>query len=278
MTESKIIPIEESSITFPYLRKFNLIMGVLHAVQAIIMTILGATAFPDFSRPLTTFYLEGVGPGQGLDGSFFSPETAVAYTFSAVGVWVAGFLGMSAVAHLLIAGPFYNYYVNGLKNYINKIRWIEYAISSSFMIVFISLLFGIWGIWELFLIFMINASMNFFGYSQELVNDKTRMESGNISWASYLFGWWAGIAPWVVSFAYFLQAAGQDPGPPEFVYWILITQLLLFQSFAFNMLLQYLRIGPWRDYLFGERMYQILSLVAKTILAWLVFGGLFQPE
>ena len=86
------------------------------------------------------------------------------------------------------------------------------------------------------------------------------------------------LSPWVVSFAYFLQAAGQDPGPPDFVYWILITQLLLFQSFAFNMLLQYLRIGPWRDYLFGERMYQILSLVAKTILAWLVFGGLFQPE
>ena len=29
---------------------------------------------------------------------------------------------------------------------------------------------------------------------------------------------------------------------------------------------------------YGERMYQILSLVAKTLLAWLVFAGVFQPQ
>jgi hypothetical protein len=39
------------------------------------------------------------------------------------------------------------------------------------------------------------------------------------------------------------------------------------------MLLQYKKVGPWRDYLFGERMYVLLSLVAKSALAWQVFGG-----
>ena len=31
--------------------------------------------------------------------------------------------------------------------------------------------------------------------------------------------------------------------------------------------------GKWRDYLFGERIYILLSLLAKSALAWQVFGG-----
>lgn len=36
------------------------------------------------------------------------------------------------------------------------------------------------------------------------------------------------------------------------------------------MILQYRKIGKLADYLYGERVYIILSLVAKSILAWLV--------
>lgn len=53
------------------------------------------------------------------------------------------------------------------------------------------------------------------------------------------------------------------------------------------MILQYKRVGWWSDkywgyqkggYYFGEIGYQILSLVAKTLLLWLVFGGTNQPN
>ena len=37
------------------------------------------------------------------------------------------------------------------------------------------------------------------------------------------------------------------------------------------MILQYKKGGPWKDYLYGERAYIILSLLAKTTLAWLIF-------
>jgi hypothetical protein len=43
------------------------------------------------------------------------------------------------------------------------------------------------------------------------------------------------------------------------------------------MVLQYRGTGPWRDYLYGERFYIILSFVAKTILSWIVFVGIFAP-
>ena len=49
-------------------------------------------------------------------------------------------------------------------------------------------------------------------------------------------------------------------------------------SFAINMVLQYKGVGRWKDYLYGERIYIVLSLVAKSILAWLAFGGILQPQ
>ncbi|MCX6806068.1 MAG: hypothetical protein NTY56_01330, partial [Patescibacteria group bacterium] len=47
--------------------------------------------------------------------------------------------------------------------------------------------------------------------------------------------------------------------------------------FALNMFLQYKKIGPWKNYLYGERVYIILSFVAKTALAWQVFTGTLRP-
>jgi hypothetical protein len=43
------------------------------------------------------------------------------------------------------------------------------------------------------------------------------------------------------------------------------------------MLLQYKQVGPWKNYLFGERMYIVLSLLAKTALAWMIFAGTLAP-
>ena len=63
---------------------------------------------------------------------------------------------------------------------------------------------------------------------------------------------------------------------PNFVYAIFIVYLILFMSFAVNQVLQYKGVGKWRDYLFGEREYIVLSFIAKTVLVWLVFAGLFK--
>jgi hypothetical protein len=43
------------------------------------------------------------------------------------------------------------------------------------------------------------------------------------------------------------------------------------------MVLQYKKVGKWRDYTFGEKVYVILSLVAKSLLAWQVFAGTLRP-
>lgn len=59
---------------------------------------------------------------------------------------------------------------------------------------------------------------------------------------------------------------------------IYVSLFVLFNLFAINMLLQYRGVWKWQDYLYGERAYIVLSLVAKSLLAWQVyFGALNTP-
>ncbi len=46
---------------------------------------------------------------------------------------------------------------------------------------------------------------------------------------------------------------------------------------ALNMVFQYRRIGPWRNVLYGERVYMVLSPVAKSAPAWPVLAGALRP-
>jgi hypothetical protein len=56
-----------------------------------------------------------------------------------------------------------------------------------------------------------------------------------------------------------------------------VSLFVSFNVFAFNMVVQYAKVGRWRDYLYGERVYMLLSLAAKTLLAWQVFSGTLRP-
>ena len=95
---------------------------------------------------------------------------------------------------------------------------------------------------------------------------------GKPKWLSYWFGCFAGLIPWV-GIVIYVWAPGIPGGvsPPGFVYGIMASLFVLFNCFSINMILQYKQVGPWRDYLFGEKVYIILSLTAKALLAWQVF-------
>ena len=93
---------------------------------------------------------------------------------------------------------------------------------------------------------------------------------GRPSWLPFWFGSFAGIVPWV-AVAIYVWAPGLKVSPPAFVYGIIVTLFVFFNCFAVNMVLQYKQVGPWRDYLFGEKVYIMLSLTAKALLAWQVF-------
>ncbi len=249
---------------FPKLRRFNLVMGFLHLIQGIFMIVISNdTTYPIFTNFLT------------FDISTFSlvPDPQLLYELP-FGPAVAVFLLLSAFAHFSLASYGYKWYVRNLKKGMNPARFYEYALSSSLMIVLIGMLVGIWDLGAIILIFAVNATMNLFGIMMEYHNQY--IEKTN--WISFIFGSFAGIVPWIVIMVSFLSAVSSaDAQPPGFVYAIIPTIFVFFNIFALNMWLQYKKVAKWADYLFGERAYIVLSLLAKTTLAWMIFSGTLAP-
>jgi len=259
--------------TYRKLRRFNLIMGGLHLIQGILMILLATSVIQkiaEFSPKITQFYIAYNTQTQSL-------ETASRVLFELpFGILVGVFLLLSALAHALIAVPnkLNAIYNRDLARGINKFRWFEYAPSSSLMIVLIATLFGIYDIASLLLIFVVNASMNLFGLLMEQLN--ANRGEAKVRWGPFVWGSFAGLAPWAVILLY-MFGTGNFDRVPWFVWAIVGSYFVVFNAFPVNMILQYKKVGKWQDYLYGERAYIVLSLVAKSILAWLVLFGAMQP-
>jgi hypothetical protein len=108
--------------------------------------------------------------------------------------------------------------------------------------------------------------MILFGWLQEATNPP---DTQRVTMKPFWFGCIADAAPWL-AIGYNLVAADQVPG---FVVGIFVSLFVFFNSFALNQWLQYRKVGRWRGYLFGEKAYLVLSLVAKSALAWQIFAG-----
>lgn len=252
------------------LLNFNLIMGGFHFIQGLIMLFLSTSVIQkigEFQPIIKQNFLRFDETSRMLVS-----DSKELFTLP-FGLLVATFLFVSAIAHLII---YLNKekYVGNLKLGINKFRWFEYALSSSIMIVLIATLFGIYDIGTLILIFLINASMNLFGLDMELLNSGA--DKKNVNWGPFIWGSVAGIAPWIVILTYMFGTGNFDM-VPWFVWAIVGTYFVAFNIFPINMILQYKKVGKWKDYLYGERVYITLSLIAKSVLAWLVLFGAMQP-
>lgn len=252
-----------ANITTKSLRRFNLIMAGLHAAQGVAVLLLSKS----FNLTITGSYLSFNPTAKHLE-----PATAPLFDIS-LPLLIAAFFFMSAVAHVVIATVYGRWYEKGLKLGINKARWIEYAVSASTMMVAIALLVGVYDAASLGMIFALTAIMNLMGLVMEIHNQTTK----KTSWLSYFIGCFAGAIPWLVIALYMWLGAANGSSAPDFVYGIFVSIFLFFNCFAINMFLQYKKIGRWRDYLYGERAYIILSLVAKSLLAWQVFAGTLRP-
>lgn len=183
---------------------------------------------------------------------------------------VAAFLLLASADHLLMAAPGVNrWYEANLDRGANYARWIEYSVSASIMIVLIAMLTGITSVYALIGLFAANAAMILFGLLMERENPLGE----RVRWLPFWFGSIVGAAPWMAIAVAIIGAQTESEGVPTFVFAIFVSLFVLFNSFAVNMALQYRRVGPWRDYRFGEAGYIVLSLTAKSALAWQVFGG-----
>lgn len=241
------------------LRPLNLAAGLLHLASLVAILFLAKEA----TLPVTATYLNGP-PGS---GDYGDPVTLLSINIAYA---VVGFLVLSAFFHFLIVTPtMFGRYTAGLRANRNTFRWVEYSLSSSIMIVLILQLNGITDFAALAGLFAVNAAMILFGWLQERY-----AKPGDGDMLPFIFGSMVGAVPWIIiTIALIGPGNTSDATVPGFVWGIIVSLFVFFNSFAVVQWKQYRAHGKWADYLRGERVYIILSLVAKTALAWQVFAG-----
>lgn len=259
MAASTPISIPETRLN--KLRRYNAIAGAFHLIQAIAILALAN----DFALPVSVNYLKDA-PVPGADF-----ESVQLFDFP-IALGVAAFSLLSAIAHFWIVGPGFKGYRKDLSNQRNIARWIEYAISSTLMILLISLINAVWDVVALIAIAGVNVAMILFGWLQERYE-----EPGTGSLLPFWFGCIAGIIPWLAMF-WLLFSPGSSSEAPGFVYGVVFSLFLFFNSFAVVQWLQYKKVGKFSDYLVGERTYITLSFVAKSALAWQIFAGVLATS
>lgn len=226
----------------------------MHAASALVILVLAKA----FSLPVSASYMAGP-PGSSrrqLVNLFDLPMAGL----------IAAFFLLSAVAHGLVAGPLRASYEARLAEHQNPYRWTEYALSSSLMIVAIAQLTGIADVAALVALVGVNAAMIGFGWIQE------RYEAPGGSLMPFWLGSAAGAVPWL-AIGIYLIGPGASAHAPGFVYAIYVSLFAFFNCFAVVQYLQYRQVGRFRDYLVGEKAYVVLSLVAKSLLAWQIFAS-----
>ena len=246
------------------LRTQNIILGVLHLAQAILVWMLNETKFTLPIGATISTAAPGVNP----------PVLQQLYRLD-IGLFVFLFLAISAIAHFTIASPWYfPKYSADIKRGKNTARWVEYSLSSSVMVILIASITGVVDIAAMLGIFGANAAMIAFGDLQE------RYERPGGRMIPFWLGTFFGLVPWVAIgwYIFGIGSANYDISQvPSFVWVIFLMLFVFFFSFGLNQWLQYKRVGKWKNYFRGETTYVVLSLVAKSLLAWQVWSGVFMP-
>lgn len=240
------------------LRRWNIALTILHLGQAVLMLIITN----EFALKVLNSFPDGPPGTDGLvTTTFFELR---------VGWAIAAFLALAALDHLVTSTFARNTYEKDLKRGINRFRWIEYSFSATIMLVVISMYWGIVTLSALIAVAGANIAMIFFGWLQESVNPPGRTSTNMLP---FWFGTVVGITPWLAMGVNLSQATGA----PSAIVAILIVQAIFFFCFGLNQWLQYREIGRWGNYVFGEKTYLVLSLAAKSTLAWQIFAVSLIP-
>jgi hypothetical protein len=232
----------------------------------------------------------------------------LSYLGPVVPAWlVFAFLTCSFVAHFLIIMPrIYEYYFRSVYyDKYNQIRWFEYGISSTLMILIIALVTGIRDMSGLLGLAGCNLAMILFGDVFDSSN-----QTGSPDWKSFWFGCLVGIVPWIAIFYNVGRSGGNTP-----LFVILLYVGVTFSFFGFAVVsvlnawatqhekkdkrrtdaiiaelrdadpqasidrvipIPYYPLGccfTW-TYIRGEYVYVLLSLFSKSWLAWTFYAAI----
>jgi hypothetical protein len=253
------------------LNKWNKWLAAIYALQAVLLLALSSSS----SVPISISYLTADNLQTALTGS--TVQVAASHVLFEMNVvfLVAAFLLVSGLAHVIMASYNRYRYEQELNAGLNRVRWIGLAVSGGLMVVTLAALCGVYDIVTLVLLFAMTAAAFLLGLFIEIINPLRNREPklGLLVLACLL-----GVIPWLAIEAVLL--AGQLYGSGSVasaLIWTAPVTFLLTAMMPAALYLQQRKRGPFKNYTFAERKYALLAFVTQTLLAWLLYFGVFHP-
>lgn len=189
-----------------------------------------------------------------------------------IGTFVPMFSALSSVNHAVSAIKWDWYQNEVLAKRQNWLRFTEWSVSAALMTFLICTLSGVTNVRTHVSFAILNVVMMMLG----LMIEKRKAENADRSELLSLFALSSGVfcAIWTEIIVAFLTVAA-DGDPPAVVYSIVWVLFALYSGFA---IAQLTYIMDAVSYETVEMMYIGLSLASKSLLAWLVYGGVISAR
>ena len=271
-------------ISTPDYKVVNAIAAIFHLVQAIVLIFVVTTQSLDRSVPLQEQYTNWIPESkQDKNANYTIQLDDMALDLATVPTKSDFSIGWGVIVFFLLSGVFQC--VNWFrKEYdeekTNPLRFIEYSISASIMLVLIALVNGIFDQSIIVLLAVSCAACQLCGLvSEQLLHlykvHKNDTDLSNhlkvLAWVAHITGWLLILTAYAIIFRYYdISNRNSDGQAPEFVTVIVISIFVLFSSFG---VVQLLEMTETIEYDIAELVYVCLSLTAKSLLGWIIFAN-----
>lgn len=268
----------------PDYKVVNAIAAIFHLVQATVLIFVVTTQSLDRSVPLQEQYTNWIPESkQDKNANYTIQLDDMALDLATVPTKSDFSIGWGVIVFFLLSGVFQivNWVRKGYdEEKTNPLRFIEYSISASIMLVLIALVNGIFDQSIIVLLAVSCAACQLCGLvSEQLLHlykvHKNDTDLSNhlkvLAWVAHLTGWLLILTAYAIIFRYYdISNRNSDGQAPEFVTIIVISIFVLFSSFG---VVQLLEMTETIEYDIAELVYVCLSLTAKSLLGWIIFAN-----
>lgn len=268
------------------LKTWNLVMGFIHLAAA------GALLGIVLSQPksLVTPLYEVVSDVTLINSSSSQQQFSVNFVAKQNQEWnlpylIVAFFAITSIAHFFYASDIDGFYSCSIASESsNGFRWIEYAITSTLMILVVAILSGIRDVATLAIMATANIVIMLCGRQIELALKQNLRSQGyhpsaNKWLFSFVSAWLLFSVIWfLILFSFGKSISTATNAGASIPYWIWLVQIPTFLFFASFGIINLVQICSKKKYESFELTYIIFSLISKLFLGIWVAVGIFQSQ
>lgn len=243
--------------------KVHLVFSVVYLVQLVILVILGGKSW----IPITTNYL--------AYDSLLSSGGQVVHTagtsrlFDLNIAWVLILmLCVSVISHILFATTYKNRYLAELKSGGQITNWVLYGVISSFVILVLALLSGVFDLSSLILIVSVNLFASAFG----IISYSQTKGGKELHWFTQLNAIKASLLPWIIILIYiwgtFVYGGNSINA---YVYWLYLSVIFMQGCYMYVLNKTNKKQGKFKEIFYSTKILFAILLVMQALVVWQVF-------